>query len=440
MDESWSEILPDSAAEEAGVLSIGGCRMDALAEHFGTPLYIYDEATLRNVARRVLRAFARVGARVSFASKACSTLGVLRILCEEGLGLDAVSGGELEAALRAGFSPARVHLHGNCKSEAELDAAARLGVHSIVVDNLEELEQLERICARRRVPVRVMLRITLAFEGETHPHLQTSGRRSKFGLFHTSQEEEEAVSRLARSPMLQLVGVHSHLGSQLQDAGLYRRAASQLHTVATSLRARSFPIEEFSVGGGWAVAYRPGDTSLSPESVAGNLQLVADRQAGIRPAVEPGRALVARAGVAVYRAGSTKQMGTYRVVAVDGGLGDNPRPALYGSRYSAFLPLRLNAPIGLADIVGRYCESGDVLVRDALLPSISAGDLICIPMSGAYQLSMASSYNLVPQPAVVLVREGHARLLTRRASIDDLFAREMTDQWHEQAQPMTAYP
>lgn len=422
-----ARLLPDSAATAGGRLTIAGLDLAVLAARYGTPLYVYDEQTLRSSARAVLKSFSNFDCRVSFASKACDVIAILAVLREEGLGLDVVSEGELTAGLRAGFRPEQIHLHGNNKSDAELDAAIRLGLHSIVVDNLEELERLVARSTHGDRRISIALRVSLPVEAATHPHLQTSGFRSKFGFYRGSNEEQAAIDLLERSPGLLLTGLHTHLGSQISDLDIYRQAAGELIELGRALRNRGCPLEEISTGGGWAVPYRPDDTGLSGEEIAAVLQPVF-RGTGFRLSIEPGRAVVARAAVALYRIGSVKHTTTGRIVAVDGGMGDNPRPALYGARYSALLPERpTERDSGLADIVGRYCESGDLLVREAPLPPVRAGDLVCVPVAGAYQLSMASSYNLVPSPAAVLASPGEARLIVRRASIEDLLARNVVD-------------
>lgn len=426
MNRELHRILPDTAVWGEGELNVGGCRIADLAAVYSTPLYLYDEETLRTGARRVLSAFASLKTRVSFAAKACEILAVLRVFCDEGLGLDVVSGGEMEAARRAGFPADRLHLHGNCKSREEIEEAVAAGVHAIVLDNLEEIDTVIAACRNTGGKAGVMLRLALPLEAETHPHLQTSGRLTKFGLFHTSLEEETALDTIARAPELDLVGIHAHLGSQISQARIYGRAAETLVSFAASLNERGLEIREVSVGGGWAVAYRQNDPWLEPESVMAAIAPAFATRPEIRPAVEPGRALVARAGLAIYRVGAVKRAGESRLVSVDGGMGDNLRPALYGARYAAVLPDRMmSAAIGSASIVGRYCESGDVLAHDVPLGQVEAGDLICIPMSGAYQLSMSSNYNLVPAPAVVMVRQGQARLIVRRETREDLFAREV---------------
>lgn len=427
--ETFAELLPllpDKWSVSAGRLLAGGCAVEGLAREYGTPLYIYDERTIRRAAREVRGALAPLNASVSYATKACSTLAILQILAEEGVGLDAVSLGEMEIGLRAGFEPDRIHLHGNSKPEAELEAAVRLGIRAVVLDNLEEIERLERICAARGQEIAVMLRLTLPFEAETHPAVQTAGVGSKFGFLHGDDEEQEALRRLTGSKRLRLRGLHTHVGSQVSDSGIYARALVMLAGMGESLAASDIDIQEINLGGGWAVPYVPGAPRLSPERVADTLAAAVPENRTWKLGVELGRALVAQAGVAVYRIGSIKRRAGVRIIAVDGGMGDNPRPALYGSPYTAISVEHTLAPdVGPVDVVGRYCESGDVLARNVPLPEVAAGEHLLVPVSGAYQLSMASSYNVVPPPAVVLVSEDGQRLVTRRGSADDLLAREV---------------
>lgn len=418
------DLLPDTAAITKGGLEIGGCNLEDLAAEFGTPLYVYDERTLRSGARQARDAFVSIGARVSFAAKACGTLAVLRVFQSEGLGLDVVSEGEMEAGSRAGFDASRQHLHGNSKSDVELRRAVRSGVHAVVADNAEELERLQAIACTIKSCANVHLRVRLPLEAETHPHLRTAGYRSKFGF--ALDDLAQVRSRLTHHSHIEVTGVHVHLGSQLRDAAIYGSAARQLIEIAGTLRASGLPVCEVSVGGGWAVAYAPGDTELSPSSVAREIQREFSAERWIRPAVEPGRALVARSAVALYRVRSVKNAAPDRIIAVDGGMGDNPRPALYEARYYAFLPSRIDSPSeGRCDVVGRYCESGDILATSVPMAAVVAGDLVCTPVAGAYQLSMSSNYNLVPRPAAVMVNEGNARRIVRRETVEDLFAREM---------------
>jgi diaminopimelate decarboxylase len=417
--DDLTPVLPDTFGVTAGRASIGGCYLDDLARQFGTPLYVYDRDSLVNAADSTSAAFRDIGARVSYASKACEIAGVLRVFHERGLGLDCVSLGELQAGLRAGFTPNRMHLHGNAKTDDEIDAAVRTGVHALVIDNLDELERVGRVAVQAGTTVRVWLRLALPIEARTHPHLMTSGRYSKFGLGEV--EEREALRHIAAIPSIQLTGVHVHLGSQIEEVSIYVDALDALSVRLEQLRARGHVLSELSIGGGWAVRYRPGDPLLDARDVARALEgRVPD---GVTLTVEPGRALVARAAVALYRVISVKSTDRGRIVAVDGGMGDNPRPALYGARYTAVNLSRLDsAAEGPADVVGRYCESGDILARDVELPSVRAGDLIAVPVAGAYQLAMASAYNLVPPPAAVMVASTEASLIRRRPSLDDLLA------------------
>ncbi|HZU11644.1 MAG TPA: diaminopimelate decarboxylase [Chloroflexota bacterium] len=417
-------VLPDTACFDRG-LAIGGCDVSELAARYGTPLYLYCAATLRRSARDALAAFGPLGVRVSFAAKACALPGVMRIFADEGLGLDAVSAGEMEAGLRAAFPPDRIHLHGNVKSDQELEQAVRLGLHAVVLDNREEIVRLASIVARESVTVRVTLRLNLPLEARTHPHLQTTGARSKFGIPVGSEDEVAVGATLRAAPRLCLTGLHTHLGSQISDAELYETTVEEMRRQGVRYRDGGFPIEEITVGGGWAEAYAPGDERLPMGRVAAVIG-AAIPGADFRWGVEPGRALVARAGIAVYRVGAVKRISGRRLVAVDGGMGDNPRPALYGARYTGFIVGKEDAaPEGPATVVGRYCESGDILVHDVALPAVQAGDLLAVPMSGAYQLSMASAYNLVPPPAAVLVDAGRAQLIRRRLTTQEILAADL---------------
>jgi len=421
-------IWPDSTIVTESRATIAGCDLRSLAQQYGTPLYIYDEETLRANAGIVRSTFARMGARISFAAKACSLIGVLRIFQQERLDVDVVSTGEIEAATRAGFRPGQMHLHGNFKSDMDLQRAVELGIRAVVLDNHEEMERLSAICEHMHRPMQVMLRITLPMEANTHPHIQTSGLHSKFGIPHESEYERSMLHKLRNHGFLHLTGLHTHLGSQIQDAEIYGRAARALCRLASDLIGSGMPIEEVSVGGGWGVPYLEEEGALVPESVASVLATVFDHFPSLRPAVEPGRALVARAPVALYSVGSVKTSPSGRVVAVDGGMGDNLRAALYGARYSAFAVEHMSeSHIGTADVVGRYCEAGDFLVRSVPLPHLVQGDLIAVTVAGAYQISMASAYNSIPPPAVIIVAEGKSRLLARRQTAQELLARELPE-------------
>lgn len=432
-------LWPDTARlDAAGRLCVGECDLAELAQTHGTPLYVYDVATIRAQCRALRSAFAArwPATTVAYAGKAYLSPALCRILLAENLALDAVSLGELRIALAGGFPAERVHLHGNFKPRDELTAALALGVGRVVVDSLDELEQVEALARERGRPVAIWLRVCPDVPTQTHAAIQTGHSASKFGLDMASGAAEEAARRVVTSPWLDLAGLHAHAGSQLLDAEPAARVTAFLCDFAAQLRQRygdGAAVRELSPGGGLGVAYLPGDTGLEIERYA---QAVASAlRAGVerhqleppRLVVEPGRAIVARAGVALYTAGPRKEVpGGPTFLAVDGGMGENPRPALYGARYTVALPARMWAAAEeRVTVVGRYCESGDVLAREVMLPRIAPGEVLAIPVSGAYHLAMASNYNAVPWPAVVFVADGRARVVRRRETPDDLLRLEV---------------
>ncbi len=416
-----------------GHLRISGLDVASLAREHGTPLYLYDEETIRAQCRAFRRAFEARWPQtaVAYAGKAYLSPALCRIIREEGLELDAVSAGEVGMALAAGYPPAQIHLHGNFKPDAELAAALDAGVGRIVVDSLDELARLERLARARRQRVAIWLRLCPDVATETHSYIQTGHADSKFGM--AADAIMEASRRALASPWLDLVGLHAHVGSQLFDVAPLVRGVTMLGETAAELRDMGAAIRELSPGGGLGVAYTPEQRAPEVEryadAIAGALLAVCER-CGLPPPrliVEPGRALVARAGVALYTVGPRRVTpGGATLVAVDGGLGDNPRPALYQARYSAALVERMKEPATeTVTLVGRYCESGDVLIEDAALPHARAGDILAVPVSGAYHLPMASNYNMVFRPAVVFARGGRARLVRRRETLDDLLRLEL---------------
>ncbi|HIQ04381.1 MAG TPA: diaminopimelate decarboxylase [Anaerolineae bacterium] len=413
-----------------GHLTVGGCDCVHLAGEFGTPLYVYDAMTLREQAKAYRRALAEAYpglAEVAYASKAFLCPELARFWAVEGLGLDVVSEGELAIALAGGFPAVRIHFHGNNKTLAELALALDAGVGRIVVDNLQELALLERLAEERGRQQAIWLRLTPGVEVHTHAYRRTGHWASKFGL--SAEDAWQAARRAVRSPMLDLVGLHCHLGSQFFEPEPLRQGVAFLLDFAARLAgAFDWGLKELSPGGGWGVPYTPEDPPAPIERcVQSVVQAIVERchehhLPVPRLILEPGRSLIARASVALYTVGSIKRApdGTC-YVAVDGGLADNPRPALYQARYMAFLANRADE---LADttvsVVGPYCESSDVLIRTASLPAPKTGDLLAVPVSGAYQLSMASNYNGALRPAAVLVENGEARLLQRRETLEDL--------------------
>src|SRR5437867_3472110 len=433
-----ADIFPDTARiGPDGHLAVGGCDLVALAAQHGTPLYVYDEASIRARAGQYREALARVypgRATVCYAAKAYCAPWILRVVADEGLGLDVVSGGELHAARVAGFPMGRVYFHGNNKSEAELDAAVAAHVGHVVVDNLDEIARLGARAAAGNVRQPVLLRVAPGVDAHTHAHLTTGAPDTKFGLALATGAAEAGVRAILAQRALELRGFHAHIGSQIRDLEPHRLTVDRVLDFAHEMRERhDVALREVSPGGGYAVRYVPDD----PRSdVAGTIAEVARRVAegakrrGFDPppalTLEPGRAIVATAGVALYRVGSVKEIARVRTyVAIDGGMADNIRPTAYGATYTAVLAERLTdaADTDVA-IAGKYCETGDVLIGSVRLPRPRAGDLLAVPVSGAYHLAMASNYNLTPRPAVVVVADGDARLVRRRETYDDVLALE----------------
>ncbi len=416
-------LLPDGAELQGGRLAIGGCDVGALAARFGTPLLILDRATIDHR----LAEFAGVlggPERVVYAGKALLCVALCELLDAAGASLDVGSAGELATALAAGFPAERIVLHGNNKSLAELETAAHHGVGRVVLDSFDEIARVAEVRPR----CRLLVRVTPGVAVETHEFIRTGQEGSKFG-FPTGPHALEALRRALALPGCDTVGVHLHLGSQIVDLDAFARAAERI--AALLARARDelgFVASEIDAGGGFGIAYTPDDRVPPPEraakAVVGALS-GALRRAGLPEAriyLEPGRAIVGPAGVTVYTVGTVKRLPGRTWVAVDGGMADNPRPMLYGARYHAFDPTRIDAPAGSpVSLAGRYCESGDVLVHDAALPEgVAPGDLVCLAATGAYTYAMASNYNRVGRPAVVLVDGGVATEIVARETPADL--------------------
>ena len=435
----YAEILPLTAeADSEGRLAIGGCDLRGLAERFGTPLYVYDEQTIREACRGYRRAFEAQlpSVRVLYAAKAWLSPALARILVEEGLGMDVVSGGELYTALAGGMPAEQIGFHGNAKGIDELDQALNAGVGRIIIDNDDELDALDRLTRERGVPQTVMLRITPGVDARTHVKTTTGLRDSKFGFPLPSGQAAAAVERTLAAPQLDLSGFHIHLGSPIYDLQPYRDGIATAAGFAAEMQQRhGYRWREFSPGGGFAIGYT--DDRLPPsheayaEAVSQALHAACEDHGLPIPEIhiEPGRSIVGRAGLALYSVVSRKEIpGTRAYLAVDGGMADNVRPAMYDSQYRALAAERVFAPRDqTVTVAGKFCESGDILVRDAALPELQLGELIAMPAAGAYQLAMESNYNLALRPAVVIVRDGDARLARRRQSFDDLLALEVLD-------------
>jgi diaminopimelate decarboxylase len=410
-------LLPDTATvDDNGHLAIGGCDTADLAAEYGTPLFVYDEAHLRARCREAVDAF---GDGVAYATKAFLCRAMARLAHEEGMHLDVATGGELHVALAAGVPPDRLVLHGNNKSEAELVRARQTNVGRTVIDSFDEIDRLERLHAADGRRPTVLVRATPGVEAHTHEFIRTGQVDSKFGFGVASGDLAKAVERCRGSDAVEFVGIHLHIGSQVFVADFFHQA---LDVVAPWIR--DLAVDELSIGGGLGVPYVAGEEAPTITEWGRTIRETC-RAAGIesRVTAEPGRAIAAQAAVTLYRVGTVKDIpGVRTYVSVDGGMSDNPRPVLYGSGYEAFLPRATDSPRPrTVTIVGKHCESGDVLVRDAQVPTdLAVGDLLATPVTGAYGHSMGSNYNKVPRPAVVFVRDGDARLVVRRETDDDL--------------------
>jgi diaminopimelate decarboxylase len=415
-------LLPDTAViRDDGRLSIGGCDLLELAERFATPLFVYDEAHLRARCREAVAAF---GDGVAYASKAFLCLAMARLVHEEGMFVDVSTGGELHVALTAGVPAERLVLHGNNKSLEELLAARRAGVGRIVVDSFDELERLASLHGDDGLVPKVLIRATPGVEAHTHEFVRTGQVDSKFGFGVAVGDAARAVARCQDSPSVELVGVHMHIGSQVFVADFFHQAVD---VVAPWVRELDLP--ELSIGGGLGVAYTEGEEAPSITEW-GTAVVDACRDAGIEARVlaEPGRSIAAQAAVTLYTVGTIKDVpGVRTYVSVDGGMSDNPRPVLYGSGYETVLPRAADAERPRrVTLVGKHCESGDVLVREAHVPAdLAVGDILATPVTGAYGHSMGSNYNKVTRPAVVFVSEGHAREVVRRETFDDLLRNDV---------------
>jgi len=426
----WSRGV---ARDGRGVVTVGGLGADELAASHGTPLYVVDGDELRARCRDYVAAF---GAdRVIYAAKAWPTTAVLQVVAAEGLLVDVASGGELHTALAAGIDPARIVLHGNNKSIAELDRALEVGVGRIVVDAMEELERLDGLARARGVRAPVLLRITPGVDAHTHEYVRTGHDDAKFGFTLSLGLADVALERTLALDALDLVGIHAHIGSQVFGVEAFvANAQTMVDLLARWRDEYSIVLPEVDLGGGMGIAYVPEDAPVDVADVAAAvLGAVAERAAahGLphpRVLVEPGRAIVGPTALTLYSVGVVKDLpGLSRWVAVDGGMSDNIRPALYGATHPVVLAGRVSdAPVGPVRLVGKHCESGDVLGTDLPLPGdVTAGDLIAMAATGAYTEAMASNYNRLPRPAAVLVEGGIARTIVRRETNEDLIRRDV---------------
>ena len=412
-----AHLLPEhSTIGPDGRLSIGGCDLLDVAAEFGTPLFVYDEQHLRNRCREAVAAFPD---GVAYATKAFLCVAMAALVHEEGMDLDVATGGEMHVALTAGVPAEKLVLHGNNKSLAELAYARTVGVGRIVVDSFDELERLTRLHQDDGYAPKVLLRITPGIEAHTHEFVMTGQEDSKFGFGLRSGAAGRAIELATASPAVELVGIHMHIGSQVFVAESFHDAVEAMVPFVTT-----HDLPEFSIGGGLGVPYVEGESAPTMADWGGAIQAAA-REAGItaRITAEPGRSIAAAAAVTLYTVGTIKEVpGVRTFVSVDGGMSDNPRPVLYGSGYETFLPRATDADRPKAvRVVGKHCESGDLLVREGWVPDdLAIDDVLATPVTGAYGHSMGSNYNKILRPAVVFCRDGDARLVVRRESFDDL--------------------
>jgi diaminopimelate decarboxylase len=418
-----SAVFPQgSRVNEEGHLEVAGCDVVELVEEHGTPVYVYAEDDIRARARAYREAFERRtdDFEVLFASKSFPCTAAYGLLAEEGLSVDVASGGELHMALKAGFEPKRIHMHGNNKSDEEILFAARSGIGHLIVDSFDEIERCERILDE---PLQVLIRVTPGIKPSTHDYITTGQLDSKFGFGLADGLAARAIERVLGSEKLKLAGLHAHIGSQIFELEPYKLAIQALGELAGDW------CRVVNVGGGLGVAYTAEDEPPSIDAyvdvkVRGVHEVFGE---DVRILVEPGRSLVANSGVTAYRVGTVKEIpGVRTYVAVDGGMSDNLRPMLYASRYEGVIADRAAAaPDTLVTVAGKHCESGDVIIRDAMLAEPAVGDVLVTPATGAYGYAMANNYNGIPRPPVVFCRDGESRVVVRRETYEDLTARDV---------------
>lgn len=412
-------------------LCIGGCDVSSLTETFGTPLYLFDEFTLRHKCREFTAAFSQYNQEtlVIYACKAFLNQALAIIFKEEGLGLDVVSGGELSIAHSVGFPLNKVYFHGNNKTQEELSLALDLGIGRIVVDNFHELEMLNKLVKEKGLTQDILLRITPGVDPHTHQYTTTGTVDSKFGFLIATGQAEQAVKQAMSIPNLNLLGLHFHLGSPISQVQPYELAIEIVLCFAQEMGEKfNFNLGEFNIGGGFAVPYTLDSKVFA---IADYAKAIIAKMNNLIPSlglsyprlvIEPGRAIVGQAGIALYKVGAIKEIPNVRkYICVDGGMSDNIRPALYGAKYEALVANKASeTEIDKVCIAGKHCESGDILVKDVNIAPVASGDIIAIPVCGAYSISMWSNYNAMPNPAIISVNEGKAHLIRRREAYQDL--------------------
>lgn len=421
---------------EKGILSIGGCDTLKLAEDFNTPLYVIDEELVRQNCKLFRDAFSKNGidTEVIYASKAFLNLAICKVIEEEGLALDVVSGGELYTAMKANFPVSKIYFHGNNKTAQELEMAIAAGVGRIVVDNRQELELIEEICHGLNKSIEILLRVNPGVEAHTHAFIQTSKNDSKFGESIFSEKIGSIIERIMGSKHINLKGLHCHIGSQIfEEESFYSVANIMMDFVAKLKSDQKFITEELNLGGGFGVYYSHEDKPIDIKSCLQNmLGLIRDQASYLnikipKLMIEPGRAIVANAGTTLYEVGAIKRThGGKDYIFVDGGMTDNPRTALYDAKYDAIIADKATEEGNmLYTIAGKCCESGDIIIKDIKLPKTGKGDIVAVLCTGAYNYSMSSNYNRIPRPAVVFVKDGTAKVVVKRESYEDILRNDM---------------
>ncbi len=417
-------------------LEIGGCDTTNLAREYGTPLYVIDEELVRSNCRLFKNNFSKEGieTEVLYASKAFLSLAMCKLIEEEGLSLDVVSGGELYTALKAGFPVKKIYMHGNNKTRDELTLAIKSGIGRIIVDNRNEFELIEHLCEQFDKNVDILLRVNPGIEAHTHEYIQTSKNDSKFGETIFNNEIYDIVNRFKASNRVNLKGFHCHIGSQIFDAESFYKATYVMVEFLKEIRNKcGFITEELNVGGGFGVYYSSGDTPVDLKVCLDNmLTIIYEETKKInlnipKIMIEPGRTIITNAGTTLYDVGGTKKTFSGRqYVFVDGGMTDNPRPSLYGAKYEAVIANKMqDADKGLYTVAGKCCESGDVLIKDIELNKIETNDILAVLSTGAYNYSMASNYNRIPRSAVIFVKDGQAKLIIKRETYEDIIKNDL---------------
>ncbi|WP_281886758.1 diaminopimelate decarboxylase [Paenibacillus sp. YYML68] len=434
-----------STINKDGHLEIGGCDTKQLASQFGTPLYIMDEALIRQRCREFVEAFRATGMpfQVAYASKAFCVMAMCRIVEEEGMSLDVVSDGELYTALQAGFPAERIHFHGNNKTPYEIEMAIDAGIGCFVVDNFVELHMVNAIAGEKRQRVKVLLRLTPGVDAHTHEYISTGQTDSKFGFDMENGSARQAVQEASSAPNLELLGIHSHIGSQIFEVGGFQLAVEKMTAFTVAMRDElGVTFSVLNLGGGFGIRYVEGDTPLAVgeyvRAITDTVREQFTQHAYPLPEIwiEPGRSIVGDAGTTLYTVGTYKDIpGVRKYVAVDGGMTDNPRPALYEAKYEALLANRASDQADeLVSIAGKCCESGDMLIWDIELPQVQSGDLLAVFCTGAYNYAMASNYNRLRRPAVVFVKDGHADVVVERETYGHLVQNDVVP---ERMKPVT---